>query len=257
MKIHNLLSLLAALLAFFSSSPPVSAELPSSQTSIAVCQRVAPSLAMELSRLGVELGSPIFIRIFKESQELEVWVQADEGYRLFKTYDICYFSGDLGPKTREGDRQSPEGFYTVNEHQLNPNSRYHLSFDIGYPNAYDKRLGRTGSALMIHGDCISVGCFAMTDSRIEEIYTLAEEALRNGQRFFRVHIFPFKMTAANMKKHKNSKWISFWKNLKEGYDYFEKTNMPPQITVAGKKYIVEPDYTATVAEQRRPAKVFN
>jgi murein L,D-transpeptidase YafK len=252
----HLLPLLAAFLLLFLPFS-AAAELPSSQTSIAVCRRVGPSLAMELSSRGLALGSPIFIRIFKKSQELEVWVQAEEGYRLFKTYDICYFSGDLGPKTREGDRQSPEGFYTVGAHQLNPNSRYHLSFDLGYPNAYDKQYGRTGSALMIHGDCISVGCFAMTDSRIEEIYTLAEEALRNGQRFFQVHIFPFEMTAANMKKYKNSKWISFWKNLQEGYDWFEKTNMPPKISVAGKRYIIEPGYQETAAEQRRPARIFN
>jgi murein L,D-transpeptidase YafK len=235
----------------------VHAEVQTSDTSISVCQRVAPTLAMELSRLGVELGSPIFIRIFKESHELEVWVQAEEQFKLFKTYEICYFSGELGPKSREGDMQSPEGFYTVSEHQLNPNSHYHLSFDIGYPNTYDKLNGRTGSALMIHGDCISVGCFAMTDSRIEEIYTLAEEALRNGQRLFPVHIFPFKMTAANMKKHRNSKWINFWNNLKEGYDYFEKTYNPPKITVSEKKYVVAPDYTATAGNGRQPAKIFN
>ncbi|MEW6520815.1 MAG: murein L,D-transpeptidase family protein [Thermodesulfobacteriota bacterium] len=251
-----LLSLFAALfvcLAFL----PARAEILTSETSLSVCQKVAPLLETELSELGVDLGNPIFIRIFKESRELELWVQQDEEYRLFKTYAICNLSGKLGPKLKEGDEQSPEGFYAVSERQLNPNSRYHLSFDIGYPNTYDKLRGRTGSALMIHGDCISVGCFAMTDSRIEEIYTLAQEALRNGQGFFRVHIFPFRMTEANMKKHKRSKWFSFWQNLKEGYDYFEQTKMPPQINVKGKRYVCEPDYTETAGNQRRSNQIYN
>jgi len=259
MKILNrtwLLPVLTALLVCFAIFP-AQAEILTSETSMSVCNRVAPMLEMELSELGVELGNPIFIRIFKESQELELWVQQDEEYQLFKTYRICSLSGKLGPKLREGDEQSPEGFYSVSERQLNPNSHYHLSFDIGFPNTYDKLHGRTGSALMIHGDCISVGCFAMTDSRIEEIYTLAQEALRNGQRFFRVHIFPFRMTEANMRKHKNSNWLSFWKNLKEGYDYFEKTKMPPQIDVVGKKYVCAPDYTETAKNQRKINKTYN
>lgn len=259
MKILNrtyLLSILTALLVGFAIFP-AQAEILTSETSMSVCKRIAPILEMELANLGIELGNPIFIRIFKESHELELWVQQDEEYKLFKTYEICNLSGQLGPKLKEGDEQSPEGFYSVGERQLNPNSHYYLSFDIGYPNTYDKQHGRTGSALMIHGDCTSVGCFAMTDSRIEEIYTLAEEALRNSQRFFRVHIFPFRMTEANMRKHKNSKWFGFWQNLKEGYDYFEKTKIPPQTNVVEKRYVCEPDYTETAGNQRKITKIYN
>lgn len=256
LKRTHLLSVLTAFLVCFSIFP-AQAGILTSQTSMAVCKKVAPMLEMELAKLGVEVGNPIFIRIFKESRELELWVQQDEEYKLFKTYEICNFSGQLGPKLKEGDEQSPEGFYSVGDRQLNPNSHYHLSFDIGYPNTYDKLHGRTGSALMIHGDCISVGCFAMTDSRIEEIYTLAQEALRNGQRFFRVHIFPFRMTERNMRKHQNSKWFSFWQNLKEGYDYFEQTKMPPQINVIGKRYVCQPDYTETAGNQRKTNKIYN
>lgn len=256
LKRTHLLSVLTTLLICLAILP-AQAGILTSQTSMSVSKRVAPLLEMELAQLGVELGNPIFIRVFKQSHELELWVQQGEEYKLFKTYEICNFSGQLGPKLKEGDEQSPEGFYSVGERQLNPNSHYHLSFDIGYPNAYDKLHGRTGSALMIHGDCISVGCFAMTDSRIEEIYTLAQEALRNGQRFFRVHIFPFRMTERNMKKHKNSKWFAFWENLKEGYDYFEQTKMPPQINVAGKRYVCEPDYTETAGNQKKINKIYN
>ncbi|MBI5557662.1 MAG: murein L,D-transpeptidase [Deltaproteobacteria bacterium] len=235
------------------------AELRTSEKSITICQKTTPSLERELADLDVGLGSPIFIRIFKKSRELEVWVQPEpaEEYRLFKTYEICTFSGGLGPKIKEGDERSPEGFYSVGDRQLNPNSQYHLSFDIGYPNAYDKLLGRTGSALMIHGDCISVGCFAMTDSRIEEIYTMAEKALRNGQHSFQVHIFPFRMTTASMKKHKKSKWLAFWKNLKEGYDFFEETHTPPKISVAESRYVFAPDYPETAKNQRKKTKLYN
>jgi murein L,D-transpeptidase YafK len=259
MKILNRIRLLSVLTALFGCFAifPAQAEILTSETSMTVCKRITPLLETELSALGVDLGNPIFIRIFKESHELELWVQQDEDYKLFKTYEICNLSGELGPKLREGDEQSPEGFYSVSERQLNPNSRYHLSFDIGYPNIYDKLHGRTGSALMIHGDCISVGCFAMTDSRIEEIYTLAQEALRNGQSFFRVHIFPFRMTEANMRRHKNSNWFSFWQNLKQGYDYFEKTKMPPQINVAGNRYVCAPDYTETARNLRKTNKIYN
>ncbi len=136
--------------------------------------------------------------------------------------------------------KAPEGFYFVTPKRLNPHSRFHLSFNLGYPNTYDLAYGRTGSALMVHGDCQSIGCFAMTDEKIEEIYTIANAALRNGQKFFRVHIFPFQMNTENMKKHEKSKWYSFWKNLKEGYDFFEQNNhVPPNVEVVNKRYVFE------------------
>ncbi len=157
-------------------------------------------------------------------------------YDHFKTYSICYNSGTLGPKLREGDKQSPEGFYTVGAGQLNPNSDFHLSFNLGFPNEYDRGHRRTGSLLMVHGRCSSAGCYAMTDFRMDEIYTIVESAIIAGQRLVPVHIFPFKMTRANMLKHNKSKWLPFWTNLKEGFDYFEGHRTPPLITVQDKQY---------------------
>ncbi len=175
-----------------------------------------------LAKSGMTQEAPIFVRIFKEESQLEIWKQKSDGrFYHFKTYPICTWSGDLGPKIKEGDKQSPEGFYTVTPGQMNPNSQFHLSFNLGYPNNYDKVNGHTGGALMVHGDCRSAGCFAMTDALIEEIYALAREAFRGGQDKFHVNAFPFRMTAENMKRHRDSKWYGFWKTLKVGYDDFE------------------------------------
>lgn len=232
------------------SYTPAFAAMMASAKSTAVCQNMAPSLESHLARLGIDFGNPIYVRIFKQSNELELWVQDEDHYKLFKTYEICAFSGDLGPKLREGDRQSPEGFYSVTEDRLNPFSRFHLSFDIGFPNEYDKALGRSGSALMVHGDCVSVGCFAMTNGQMEEIYTLAEAALKNGQRSFNVDVFPFRMTAENMALYKRSPWMKFWTNLKEGYDLFERTFIPPVAVVKNKRYVFEQPYGETAKNHR-------
>jgi murein L,D-transpeptidase YafK len=212
------------------------AEPPSSQRSRTVAARVKPVLESRLAERGLRFGSPIFIRIFKESKELEVWMKRGGRFSLFQTYAIHHFSGTLGPKQREGDRQAPEGFYHVPPSQMNPRSRFHLAFNLGYPNRYDRAHNRTGSALMIHGSTVSIGCFAMTDRRIEEIYTLADAALRSGQKFFRVHIFPFRMTEANLRHHADSEWLGFWRNLKTGHDYFERRVSPPDVTVSNHKY---------------------
>jgi murein L,D-transpeptidase YafK len=184
------------------------------------------------------MGAPVFIRIFKEESSLELWLQERSSgkFKLLSQYPICYFSGDLGPKQRTGDGQSPEGFYSVPPGSLNPYSDYHLSFNLGYPNAFDRAKGRTGSALMVHGGCVSIGCYAMTDDGIEEIYTLASAALRDGQSAFQVHIFPFRMTSANLARHRHSEWLDFWSNLKEGYDLFERDQLPPRVTVRGGRY---------------------
>lgn len=198
-----------------------------------------PILQSLYKQKKLKWGAPIFIRIFKESNELEVWVRQGRKFKLLKTYPIYYYSGYLGPKLKEGDKQAPEGFYYVTKKRLNPKSRFHLSFNIGYPNAYDRFHGRTGSALMVHGSTVSHGCFAMTNPLIEEIYTVAHSALGNGQRYFRVHIFPFRMTKENIKKHKASKWMPFWKNLKTGYDYFEKHRVDPNVEVKGGKYVFD------------------
>jgi len=187
----------------------------------------------------LRFGESIFVRIFKHERELELWTLRGAHYELARVYPICRFSGALGPKLRQGDRQSPEGFYFVRQGQLNPNSRYHLSFNIGYPNAYDRSLGRTGSAIMVHGGCASIGCFAMTDEVIEEIYAMAESALRGGQPFFRVHVFPFRMHSTNMVRFRGSRADEFWENLKEGYDVFERDRRPPNVLVEQQRYVFE------------------
>ena len=146
---------------------------------------VAPStrqLSTEAQALlalkGMRADSPMFVRIFKEESEFEIWKAKDDGrYYLFRTYPICAWSGTLGPKVREGDKQAPEGFYTVGPTQMNPHSLYHLSFNLGFPNSFDRANGHTGGALMVHGNCKSAGCYAMTDALIEEIYLLAREVL--------------------------------------------------------------------------------
>ena len=207
-------------------------------------KRVLPKLLKELHRAGFEYGAPILIRIFKVNQQLEVWLLKGYQYQLFRTYSICNFSGKLGPKVKEGDLQAPEGFYFVGLDQLNPNSDFHLSFDLGFPNAYDRAHRRTGSHLMIHGGCLSTGCYAMTDEGITEIYTLASAALKSGQSLFEVHIFPFRMTPANMAAHARSRWAHFWANLEEGYDYFERFHRPPIISSNGKDYTFGPIMSA-------------
>lgn len=194
---------------------------------------------MELRDHGLEYGKPIFIRIFKASKELELWIWDGAIFRLFKTYEICSFSGELGPKTRQGDRQAPEGFYFVGPNNLNPWSSYHLSFDLGYPNAFERAHGYTGSALMVHGKCVSIGCYAMTDAYINEIYALAQSAFENGQSFFRVHAFPFRMEDSTLRKYNFHQWYSFWQNLKPGYDYFNEERIPPNVVVRGGIYRFE------------------
>ncbi len=212
---------------------------PRSARSREVVTRVTPGLKKALEAKGLRFGAPVYMRVFKESRELELWVESAAGpFKLFKTYPIANYSGTLGPKLKEGDRQAPEGFYFVPPSMMNPSSSYHLSFNLGYPNAYDRAHDRTGSYLMIHGSWVSIGCYAMTDAKIEEIYTLAEAALRQGQRFFRVHCFPFRMKAERLAKlnAKEKEWAAFWQNLKEGYDLFEKTKRPPDVTVRDKRY---------------------
>ncbi len=210
--------------------------IPSSDKSQKAYKRVAPTLIRAMQKKGATLGDPVFIRIFKQEKILEIWLRQGLTYILFKSYSICHHSGNIGPKIREGDNQSPEGFYTVGVSQLNPNSSYHLSVNLGFPNEYDRSHKRTGSLLMIHGRCSSAGCFAMADFRMDEIYAIMESALISGQSQVPVHIFPFKMSKANMAAHQDSQWIDFWKNLKEGYDYFEGHHSPPIVVVQDKRY---------------------
>ncbi|MFC0875683.1 L,D-transpeptidase family protein [Saccharicrinis sp. FJH2] len=215
-------------------------DLPESNLSKKVVKEWTPKLTKEMEAKSQVFGSELFIRIFKASKELEVWVKTDSLFELFKTYKICTYGWKgPGPKTKQGDGYAPEGFYFVVPASLNPWSSYHLAFNLGYPNAYDRAHHSTGGSLMVHGSCASIGCYAMTDERIEEIYTMLHSAFKNGQPFIRVHIFPFRMTEKELNKHKNSKWYNFWLNLKTGYDYFEDKKIPPNVDVESGKYVFE------------------
>ena len=202
-----------------------------------------PDLARLDERLqaqGLKRGDPVFIRVFKAEMTLELWMKRDDGFTLFASYPICYWSGRLGPKLQTGDHQAPEGFYTVSKGQLNPNSRWHRSFDLGFPNLFDRGQGRSGAYLMVHGGCSSVGCYAMTNGVVDEMWTLLTAALDAGQERFAVHVFPFRPTEARLRAYQNHQWAGFWRDLKPGYDLFEASRIPPEISVCRGKYAVRP-----------------
>jgi murein L,D-transpeptidase YafK len=206
----------------------------SSQRSIAP---IPPRTVALMSEKGMSKSDPILVRLYKKESELEVWKMAQDGqYALLKSYPICRWSGQLGPKQREGDRQAPEGFYTVTPGQMNPNSAYYLSFDTGYPNAFDRSHGRNGSQLMVHGNCSSRGCYAMTDEGIAEVYAIAREAFAGGQKGFQFQAYPFRMTAENLTKFRKDPNMTFWANLKEGSDHFEVTKREPKVAVCAGRY---------------------
>lgn len=222
----------------FHGQPATAAEPPSTPKSESLMACIKPKIAQELQGKGFALGQPIFVRIFKLPGMLEVWMNKGKGFELFKSYRVCNYSGFPGPKMNEGDWQAPEGFYSVSAEQMNPKSSYHLAFDVGYPNEFDVAKRRTGGLIMVHGNCQSVGCFAMTDGRIEEIYLLANEALKRGQERFAVHIFPFALTPLNLKKFAASPWINFWQSLEPGYTAFEQSKQVPEIAVHNGEYVV-------------------
>ncbi len=197
-------------------------------------------LAGRLKAHGVAAGDPIFLRIFKREFELELWMMRDGRFHRFATYPICKWSGTLGPKLKQGDRQAPEGFYTVDKTALNPNSAWHRSFNLGFPNAFDRAHGRTGSFLMVHGGCGSIGCYAMTNPVIDEIWHLVTSALGGRQARFQVQVFPFRMTERNLSRHAGSPLAPFWANLKTGYDLFEAGRIPPTVSVCDKRYAFSP-----------------
>jgi murein L,D-transpeptidase YafK len=201
---------------------------------------LSDKMLAEIEQKNMSKDSPILVRLFKEESELEVWKQDNTGrFELLKTYPICRWSGELGPKIKEGDRQAPEGFYTITPGQMNPNSNYYLAINTGFPNAFDRANGRTGGFLMIHGDCSSSGCYAMTDEQIAEIYALARESFFGGQRAFQIQAYPFKMTPLNMAKHRDSPHMAFWKMIKEGYDHFEVTRHEPKVDICDKRYVFD------------------
>ncbi|MGE4071708.1 MAG: L,D-transpeptidase family protein [Lysobacterales bacterium] len=221
------------------SLPLMATEVPSSARAVQAEQRVRADLDARLAMFGARWGAPLYLRIFKQSRELELWVRAGEGYQLFQTWPICTWSGSLGPKLQQGDWQAPEGFYTVAARQLNPVSRFHLAFNLGYPNAYDRAHGRTGDFLMVHGNCVSVGCYAMGDAAIEQIYTLVAAALAAGQKSVPVHIFPFRMDGDWASAYADHEWLPFWRELEPAYRGFVAGGTPPKVRVQGKRYVVE------------------
>jgi murein L,D-transpeptidase YafK len=199
---------------------------------------ISTETLQQMAEAGTDKHKPVLIRTFKKEAELEIWkMRADGEYVLFKTYPMCRWSGQLGPKKREGDRQVPEGFYTITPAQLNPNSNYYLSINVGYPNSYDRANGYTGSLIMVHGDCSSAGCFSMTDEQIAEIYAIAREAFGGGQRAIQLQSLPFRMSADNLAKHRFDPHMRFWKQLKEGVDQFEVTRRETAVAVCGKHYV--------------------
>jgi murein L,D-transpeptidase YafK len=203
-------------------------------------KKLPPELLALLQQKKMPIYSPILVRVFKEEAELEVWKQDTTGrFQLLKTYPICRWSGDLGPKLREGDRQTPEGFYTVTPELMNPHSNYYLAMNIGYPNSFDKANTRDGSLIMIHGDCWSVGCHAMTDEQISEIYSLARESFLGSRQSFQVQAYPFRLTPANLARHRNNRNLAFWKMLKIGNDHFEATHLEPKVDVCNRLYVFD------------------
>lgn len=193
-------------------------------------------LKERLAAEGVREGAPVLVRIFKKEFELELWMKRDGAFKRFATYPICRWSGTLGPKLREGDGQAPEGFYSVDANALNPNSTYYRSFNVGYPNAFDAANGRTGSLIMVHGACASIGCFAMTDAQIGEIWQLVTAAFAQGQRRFQVQIYPFRMTDEALLAFAGHPDHAFWSSLKAGHDIFEQTRLPPRVAICERGY---------------------
>lgn len=231
---------LVALLLLSLLTPVMSRNIPTNDRSRQAATRVDATLRAELAKLGADWGAALYLRIFKASDELEIWVDTGARHQLLRTWPICTWSGGLGPKQRQGDGQAPEGFYAVGPQQLNPASSYHLSFNLGYPNAYDRAHQRTGDYLMVHGNCVSIGCYAMGDAAIEEIYTLVAAALEQGQARVPVHVFPFRMDAGWEQQHQDSEWLPFWRELAPAYSAFANTGEPPRVSVRDKHYVVTP-----------------
>ena len=227
--------------AFFGSLAPVRCLGEDGyQLSTKATKELSPQLLSLLQQKNMPKHSPILVRIFKEESELEVWKQDTTGhFQILKIYPICRWSGDLGPKVHEGDRQAPEGFYTITPELMNPNSNYHLAINTGFPNTFDKANDRDGAFLMIHGDCSSRGCYAMTDEQIAEIYSLARDSLLGSQQSFQIQAYPFRMTPANLVHHRTNPNMPFWKMLKIGNDHFEATHLEPKVEVCNRRYVFD------------------
>jgi murein L,D-transpeptidase YafK len=197
------------------------------------------ALDERLSAAGAKLGTPVLVRIFKREFELEIWLKKGDRFERFETYPVCKWSGRLGPKIRQGDRQAPEGFYTVDSKALNPNSRWFRSFNLGFPNTHDRALRRTGSFIMVHGGCSSIGCYAMTNDAMAEIWKIVTASLSGGQKRFQVQVYPFRLTEPNLARRDGSADSAFWRSLKPGYDLFERSAVPPRVSICNKTYAFE------------------
>ena len=233
------------------AGPPLAPDLPGGAVARGEHKRLAtegklplpgtPDVTKLDERLAthhVTRDASIMLRIFKAESELEVWMTTNTGeYALFATYPVCLWSGTLGPKLKEGDRQAPEGFYTVAWPQTHrEGARWPVSLDLGFPNSFDKLSAHNGSAILIHGGCASIGCFAMTNPVNDELNRLVARSLNAGQVYVPIHVFPFRMTSENFNRYDIPQWRDFWRNLKEGYDLFERTGRPPRVSVCDTSY---------------------
>lgn len=222
--------------------------------SVRATHPIAPELLALMEQKGLSPSAPILIRAYKKEAELEIWKMKSDGrYVLFKTFPMCRWSGQLGPKTSEGDRQVPEGFYRITPGQMNPNSEYYLSFNVGYPNAYDRAWGHSGGSIFVHGACSSAGCFSMTDRQIDQIYAIAREAFSGGQQAIQMQSYPFRMTPENLARYRNDPNIGFWKQLKEGADNFEISKQDVGVGVCNRRYVF--NVTATHLDPSGPCPV--
>lgn len=205
---------------------------------VAVARYREPVQRMFASK-GVDFSQPVFMRAFKQDNVIELWAKDKRrsGYKLVKRYEVCNYSGALGPKTRSGDMQTPEGFYEVRAHNLKPQSQFHMSFNLGFPNAHDRSRGWAGTNIMVHGDCTSEGCFAMRDDPMEEIYTVASLNFEAGNGLFYFHSFPFRMTDKALEAQKDHPWHDFWASMQPGYEIFERQRLVPQISSQSGRYI--------------------
>jgi murein L,D-transpeptidase YafK len=215
-------------------------EPPATERSRAIVESSLAHLTAELAPMGLKPGDPVFLRAFKEESEFEIWMkpEQDPHYLLFKVHRLAASAGQAGPKLREGDGQAPEGFYNATATSMRPETRHYLGVDLGYPNDYDRKKGRTGSDLLIHAGSGAGGAYALSPETMNEVYALADAAFRSGQRELAIHLFPFRLTDARMDKvwAKPSRWTDEWVNLKEGYDFFENVRLPPRVEVEEERY---------------------
>jgi murein L,D-transpeptidase YafK len=196
--------------------------------------------AIELSRAfekrGLKLGSPVFIRVYKQTSEMELWVEKGSRYVLFKTFGICRWSGRLGPKYYEGDRQSPEGLYRITSRDLIVNARWDRAMNINYPNSFDVMNGRGGSSILIHGKCGSIGCFAIQDRNVEEVYAAVRAALEGGQAYIPVLSLPFRFSSLAPSRQDTLQMNEFWADLRRADLLFDRDRLPPSAWICDGRY---------------------